>query len=68
MTRGGKRPGAGRPSQGLIRLHIHVTEEQAQWLRGTDNASETIRQLIADAMKKDEIPDSYEGLTSFNRR
>ena len=50
MTRGGKRPGAGRPSLQVKRVDITLTENQIAWLKKRDNASETIRKMLEEKM------------------
>lgn len=51
MTRGGKRPGAGRPSLQVKRVDITLTLEQIEWLKKQGNASETIRKMLEEKME-----------------
>ncbi|MEA4908116.1 MAG: DUF2239 family protein [Anaerolineaceae bacterium] len=52
-TRGGRRSGAGRPALHVVRKNVTITMQHWQWLEKFGNASEKIRQLIDEAIQKE---------------
>lgn len=52
---GGQREGAGRKPKETgkkVRRTVTLTPEQAEWFDSQQNASETVRKLIQQAMKR----------------